>query len=47
MFLKAGSLWAVVLLLACAAASADAQGTDAKVAAAEDYHTNPKFLAAV
>lgn len=47
MFLKAGSLWAIVLLLACAAASADAQGTDAKVAAAEDYHTNPKFLAAV
>jgi thiol-disulfide isomerase/thioredoxin len=45
MFLKTGTLSVAVVLLAFAAAMAPAQGTDPK--AAEDYHTNPKFLAAV
>jgi thiol-disulfide isomerase/thioredoxin len=47
MFLKMGGLWTAVVLLAFAATMAPAQGTDTKTAAADDYHTNPKFLAAV
>ena len=46
MFLKTGVHLVGVGLLALAAAVAPAQGADSK-AAAEDYHTNPKFLAAV
>jgi thiol-disulfide isomerase/thioredoxin len=46
-FLKTGTLLVAVGLLAFAAAIAPAQRTDAKAAAADDYHTNPKFLAAV
>jgi thiol-disulfide isomerase/thioredoxin len=46
MFLKAGAHWTAVGLLTLAAAVAPAQGTDTK-AAADDYHTNPKFMAAV
>ncbi|WP_254059495.1 redoxin family protein [Granulicella sp. L46] len=47
MFIKTGALAAAVVLLTFAATMATAQGTDAKAAAADDYHTNPKFLAAV
>jgi thiol-disulfide isomerase/thioredoxin len=47
MFLKTGALSAAVVLLTFAATMAPAQGTDTKAAAADDYHTNPKFLAAV
>jgi len=47
MFLKTGALAPAVVLLAFAATMAHAQGTDTKAAAADDYHTNPKFLAAV
>jgi thiol-disulfide isomerase/thioredoxin len=36
-----------VLLVAVAATIARAQGADAKAAGVEDYHSNPKFLAAV
>ncbi|HSY35739.1 MAG TPA: TlpA disulfide reductase family protein [Acidobacteriaceae bacterium] len=36
-----------VLLVAVAATIARAQGADGKAAGVEDYHTNPKFLAAV
>jgi thiol-disulfide isomerase/thioredoxin len=47
MFIKTGALAAAVVLLTFAATMAPAQGTDTKAAAADDYHTNPKFLAAV
>jgi thiol-disulfide isomerase/thioredoxin len=43
-FLKTGTLLIAVGVLAFAGAMASAQETDAK---ADDYHTNPKFLAAV
>jgi thiol-disulfide isomerase/thioredoxin len=46
MFIKTGGLWTAVVLVAFAATMAPAQGTDTKTAA-DDYHTNPKFLAAV
>jgi len=47
MFFKTGGLSAAGVLLAFAATMAPAQGTDTKTATADDYHTNPKFLAAV
>ena len=47
MFKKAGAVSVAVGLLAVAATMLAAQGTDTKSAAADDYHTNPKFLAAV
>jgi thiol-disulfide isomerase/thioredoxin len=46
-FKKAGAVSVAVGLLAVAATMLSAQGTDSKNAAADDYHTNPKFLAAV
>jgi thiol-disulfide isomerase/thioredoxin len=46
-FTKIGTLPVAVVLLAAAATMVHAQGTDAKAAAADDYHTNPKFIAAV
>ena len=47
MLKKAGVVSVAVGVLAVAAAMLVAQGTDPKVAAADDYHTNPKFLDAV
>jgi thiol-disulfide isomerase/thioredoxin len=47
MLKKAGVVSVAVGLLAVAATILAAQGTDSKSAAADDYHTNPKFLAAV
>jgi thiol-disulfide isomerase/thioredoxin len=47
MFIKTRGLLAAVALLAFAATMAPAQGADTKTAAADDYHTNPKFLDAV
>jgi thiol-disulfide isomerase/thioredoxin len=53
MWKRAGAFSVAVGLLALAAAMlsaaalASAQGTEGKAAAANDYHTNPKFLAAV
>ncbi len=47
MLYKAGGVWGVVVVLMCVATMAPAQGTDTKGAGAEDYHGNPKFLAAV
>ena len=47
MLFKTSGVWAAVLLLACAATITPAQGTEAKSVAPADYHTNPKFLAAV
>jgi thiol-disulfide isomerase/thioredoxin len=47
MLKKAGVVSVAVGLLAVAATMLVAQGPDTKAAAADDYHTNPKFLAAV
>jgi thiol-disulfide isomerase/thioredoxin len=44
---KTGTFSVAVALLAFGATMAQAQGADAKASAADDYHTNPKFLAAV
>ena len=46
-FMKTGTLPVAIVLLAVAATMVRAQGTDAKTAAADDYHANPKFIAAV
>jgi thiol-disulfide isomerase/thioredoxin len=46
-FLKTGALLVAVGLLAFDGVMAPAQVTDTKAAAADDYHSNPKFLAAV
>jgi thiol-disulfide isomerase/thioredoxin len=47
MFLKIGRHLAAAGLLVLASMMAHAQGTDAKAPEADDYHTNPKFMAAV
>lgn len=47
MFIKAGVCSVAVMLLVAASTMARAQGTDTKAAAVDDYHTNPKFIAAV
>jgi len=47
MFPKTGRHLAATGLLVLASMMAHAQGTDAKASGADDYHTNPKFLAAV
>jgi thiol-disulfide isomerase/thioredoxin len=46
-FRKTGAVSVAVGLLVFAGTMALAQGTDTKVPAADDYHSNPKFLAAV
>jgi thiol-disulfide isomerase/thioredoxin/Flp pilus assembly protein TadD len=44
--MKTGTLSVAVVLLAVSATMVHAQGTDTKAPAVEDYHTNPKFIAA-